>query len=227
MVTRNRARRRRTLPTGVYTLKDASRILGVKKPQVEYWARRRAVIPQLSSDGPGNYRHYSFANLIELEICRVMAAAGVPVSEFRDATELTLKDLDPDDWEAHGPRHVETLGEPPVVDESRVFSTIADQLTYALNHAVGSDAIAQLFGAALARWRQFKSPDARGDLKFFLVRSRRSGDECALWFLAPEDQMPYFISKSDELYVIALRPVFERIERATHDRWRSWKDLRE
>src|SRR5262245_59694650 len=95
--------RQRTLPAGYYSQKDVCRVLPVTPAQIEYWARSHVLQPQLSSSGRGDYRYFSFANLVEIEICRRVTALGLAVHECLGAI-LKLQHLDPEDSLLESPR---------------------------------------------------------------------------------------------------------------------------
>jgi DNA-binding transcriptional MerR regulator len=227
-----RARRGRAVPAGSYTQRDICRILPVKAAQLEYWVRSRAVTPQLPSDGRGRYRLFSFANIVEFEVCRLLTAAGFAVEECRDATNIALKLEDPDDAFDKGPeqeaiwaetrqQRIARFGREHVERDER---EVAD--AWAASNRDHADPEAdQELAVRLQVWRRFKNPATRGHLRFSLVRTVFDATAHVHWSLVLEQNVSDYVSMSEQVYVLNLKPVFERIERATGDHWRTWAEL--
>lgn len=225
--------RTRVLPPGHYALKDVCRLFDVKPAQVEYWVRTGVVRPQLPSAGRGEYRNFSFANLIEIELCRVLTATGVSVSDLRSMTEFGLRFWDPEDSYIEGPEQravfdnnrrdrVARFGEAHVLsEESNVRKwTTEREAQFDRDYPGSSDRLAE----EEALWRRFKSSEARGALRYYLLRTfKRLG--VLYWMCVKESDLLAAINLEEDAVLVNLKPVFERVEAATGDRWRTWKEL--
>lgn len=57
-----------------YASKDVQKATGLTRQKVDYIVGRGGIIPHSDSDGTGNYREFSFANLVEFGLAKVLTS---------------------------------------------------------------------------------------------------------------------------------------------------------
>lgn len=67
--------------------RQAARIAGATKRQLDYWARTGVVTPQTPARGSGSERAWSFLDVLRLRILAELRGAGIPLQRIRKALE--------------------------------------------------------------------------------------------------------------------------------------------
>ncbi|MDJ0867305.1 MAG: MerR family transcriptional regulator [Myxococcota bacterium] len=75
--------RQTRLPDGVYPTGAVTRLLGVTRRQLQYWAQTDLVRP--SARTPGGHARYTFGDLVALKATKQLIDAGVSVQRIRSS----------------------------------------------------------------------------------------------------------------------------------------------
>jgi len=229
-------RQSRAPRAGLYALKDVCTLTGAKRSSVEHWVRSQVVQPQFGTSGTGNYRLFSFANLVELAVCEVLNRTGASLRSMQDAVDA-LSRPDPSDDPLLGPEQqdvwkrieadrIQRFGQAHVdreraeVEANLQARQRAREAEWTTGFGFDAAAAAQEDAARLEAWRRFKRPDSREDLSYHLLRwpLESAGSVTHVWTVETDRDVAARLTRSAEVFVINLRLIFERLEAATQDR---------
>jgi DNA-binding transcriptional MerR regulator len=75
-----------TSPIESFSGKKAADIVGISYRQLDYWARTDLIRPSLAdARGSGSRRRYSYRDLIELKLVKMLLDAGIKLESIREA----------------------------------------------------------------------------------------------------------------------------------------------
>jgi DNA-binding transcriptional MerR regulator len=75
-----------TSPIESFSGKKAAAIVGITYRQLDYWARTDLIRPSLAdATGSGSRRRYSYRDLIELKLIKMLLDAGIKLESIREA----------------------------------------------------------------------------------------------------------------------------------------------
>jgi hypothetical protein len=80
----------------------AAQIAGISYRQLDYWARTDLVRPSVSdASGSGSRRQYSYRDLLELRVIKMLLDAGIKLESVRAAFTFLREKIDVDIASAH------------------------------------------------------------------------------------------------------------------------------
>jgi hypothetical protein len=80
----------------------AAQIAGISYRQLDYWARTDLVRPSVSdASGSGSRRQYSYRDLLELRVIKMLLDAGIKLESVRTAFTFLREKIDVDIASAH------------------------------------------------------------------------------------------------------------------------------
>lgn len=110
-----------------YSGTRAAQIVGISYRQLDYWARTNLIRPSKSdAAGSGTRRQYTYRDLLELRVVKMLLDAGIKLESVRDVFNYMRDHVDTDISAAH-----------LVISGSSVILCEGDQLTDVLRKGQG------------------------------------------------------------------------------------------